>query len=183
MEIMQKDTSFRGIIAKLELFIDDNQDKFVHHAFFRLGNISDAEEIVQDMFVKIYNELKNGKNILNLSAYAYRLITNACIDKLRANRNRIIPIQNVQETEIGIVENPENELIRFEEYKRINKLLDLIPEEQAEIVRFRIVDGMPFKQIANILELPLTTVKSRFSYGIQKIKTQYFNQKEVTNVI
>jgi RNA polymerase sigma-70 factor (ECF subfamily) len=135
--------------------------------------------VVQDTFVKIYNELKLGKIILNPAAFSFRLVINACIDKHRtAKRFTRISFDSVIDLENQASESHEEELIQLEEYMQINALLDVIPEEQSEIVRFRFVDGLHFQQIADILNLPLTTVKSRFSYGMQKIKTQFFNQKE-----
>lgn len=168
------------IISQLELLIDDLQHKLVHHAYFRLGSKADAEDVVQDAFVKIYNEMKLGKAILNPAAFLFRMVTNACIDRIRnAGRFNLVAYELVSDIENQASESRETELIRQEEFRRINALLDLIPDEQAEIVRFRFVDGLHFQQIADILNLPLTTVKSRFAYGMQKIKTQFFNQKEV----
>jgi RNA polymerase sigma-70 factor, ECF subfamily len=180
METPESKLTHSEIISQLELLIDDLQDKLVHHAYFRLGNKPDAEDVVQDAFVKLFNELKQGKAILNPAAYSFRLVTNACIDRLRnGTRFTRVAIESVPVIDAITSGSQEDELIRQEEYRRISALLDSIPGEQSEIVRFRFVDGLHFQQIANILDLPLTTVKSRFSYGIEKIKTQFFNQKEV----
>lgn len=180
MPANKRKSESKEIISQLELLVDDLQDKLVHHAYFRLGNKAEAEDVVQDVFVKIYDELNQGKAILNPAAYSFRLVTNACIDRFRAgSRFTRVSIETVPDIDAQSSESREEELIRHEEYTRINALLDSIPGEQSEIVRFRFVDGLHFQQIADILDLPLTTVKSRFSYGIQKIKTQFFNQKEV----
>jgi RNA polymerase sigma-70 factor (ECF subfamily) len=180
METPERKPTHSEIISQLELLIDDLQDKLVHHAYFRLGNKADAEDVVQDAFLKIFNELKLGKAILNPAAYSFRLVTNACIDRLRnGSRFTRTALESVPFIDAQTSGSREEELIRQEEYRRINALLDSIPVEQSEIVRFRFVDGLHFQQIADILDLPLTTVKSRFSYGLQKIKTQFFNQKEV----
>ena len=177
MKAIETDPNLPDIISQLELLIDVYQDKLVHHAFFRLGNHKDAEDVVQEVFIQMFNEQKQGKLILYPSAYAFRMVSNSCIDHLRT-KTRItqISFDDIQDKEIGFCENKEEEMIRQEEFQRINNLLGSIPEEQAEIVRFRFVDGLPFQHIADILELPLTTVKSRFSYGLLKIKTQFFGR-------
>jgi RNA polymerase sigma-70 factor (ECF subfamily) len=177
-------TNLKEIISQMELLIDSYQDKLVHHAFYRLGNRKDAEDVVQDVFVKMFNELKLGKAILNPAAYSFRLVSNSCTDRHKANiRFTRVSIDDIPDADSAACETREEEMIRQEEFRRINQLLCSIPNEQAEIVRFRFVDGLPFQAIADILELPLTTVKSRFSYGLLKIRTQFFNQKEVTHAI
>ena len=177
-------TEQKEIISQLELLIDSYQDKLVHNAFYRLGNLKDAEDVVQDVFVKIFHELKQGHNILNQAAYAFRLVSNSCADRHRFNKRfSQVSIDDIPDADNSAFENREEEMIQQEEFRRINQLLCSIPIEQSEIVRFRFVDGLPFQTIAEILELPLTTVKSRFSYGLSKIRTQFFNQKEVTHAI
>ena len=108
------------------------------------------------------------------------MIANACIDKQRLAIRRIsYSLEEIPEREIETTGSSESEIIRQEEFTRINRLLESIPREQSEILRYRIVDGLIFPEIAEILNLPLTTVKSRFKYGLEKIKNQYFKQKEV----
>jgi len=180
METPGYKSDFPELVKQVENLIDHYQDKLVHHAFYRLGNKKDAEDVVQDVLVKGFNELKQGTIIHNLPAFTFRLLTNACIDRQRkAARKMHVAIDDVRETEFHFNKSREEELLRQEEFRRINELLDSIPLEQSEIIRFRFVDGLPFQQIADILELPLTTVKSRFTYGIHKIRTQFFNPKEV----
>lgn len=57
-----------------------------------------------------------------------------------------------------------------DDLKRIVKLLDEIPEEQAEVIRLRIYGDNSFAEVADILSVPLPTVKSRFLYGLEKIR-------------
>jgi RNA polymerase sigma-70 factor (ECF subfamily) len=58
----------------------------------------------------------------------------------------------------------------MEEYRRIEKLLQTVPDDQAEIIRLRVLDNLSFIEIAGLLVIPVTTVKSRFKYGIDKLK-------------
>lgn len=56
------------------------------------------------------------------------------------------------------------------EYRRIARLLTEIPDEQAEVIRLRIYGDNSFAEVAEILSLPLPTVKSRFLYGLEKLR-------------
>ena len=69
------------------------------------------------------------------------------------------------------LENEAVEKLRMkEEFMRINNILNMLPNEQAEVVRFRIIDELSFKEITTILGKPESTIKSRFQYAIKKLK-------------
>lgn len=167
--------------VKLENILSEYLDKLVHHAFYRLGNIQDAEDVVQDIIVKLYTE-KEKKNILNFTSYLFKTVSNACIDRLRRNINKKFSgiDSSIEAKRIAIPDHSEK-MIQDAEFLRINKLLSEIPEEQSEVIRLRMIDELRFVEIADILEIPVTTVKSRFKYGVEKLKFYYENVKEVQN--
>ena len=66
---------------------------------------------------------------------------------------------------------------REEEFKRISRLLDTLPEEQAEVIKLRIYGNNSFAEIAEILSVPLPTVKSRFLYGLTKLRRAMKDEK------
>lgn len=70
-------------------------------------------------------------------------------------------------------------MVQREEYHRIEALLQKLPEEQAETIRLRVLDDLSFTDIATILNIPVSTTKSRFKYGIDKLKSKVFKLKEV----
>ena len=75
--------------------------------------------------------------------------------------------------EMGIesfVFSPKDYLTKADFEAVIVKLLDEIPEEQAEVIRLRIYGDNSFAEVADILSVPLPTVKSRFLYGLEKIR-------------
>ena len=68
-----------------------------------------------------------------------------------------------------------NEMEAEEEFRRIERLLSLLPESQTEVIRLHIHAGLKFTEIAELLEEPVTTIKSRFASGIEKLKQQFIN--------
>ena len=57
-----------------------------------------------------------------------------------------------------------------EEFLRISKLLDGLSEQQQEVVRLKCTDGLKFREIARVLEIPEATAKSRYRYAIEHIQ-------------
>ena len=149
-----------------ELLMAAERNGLLQYACYRLGNMDDAEDAVQDVFIKMHQRLtEKHEGIKNLTAYLYRTLANLCISRQReAKRTLTVPIDSQPDP----VE-PDSEDFE-QEFRRINRLLSEIPDEQAEVIRLRFYGDKSFQEIADILGIPLTTAKSRFAYGLEKIK-------------
>jgi len=178
----ENEERFPQTIRELENFIRQHQHKLVRHAFFKLGNLQDAEDVVQNTFIKIYTEQMDYNHVGKPIPYTFRIVSNLCIDKLRSDAKIDHEPLNGSEEAQALTGIPvEDEIIRREEFRRVNSLLSKIPKDQAEVLRLRITDDLSFVEIARILEVPVTTVKSRFKYGIDKLRFNLNPQKEVKN--
>ena len=166
-----EDANGRGKLKELENVVTEFQDQLFRFAFFRTGCYADSQDIVQEVFIKLYKENGHLASIHNIRFYLFRSIANACIDYQRKTKRlkfdsldkAIIP-RNLN------AKDASHELLQIEEYDRIEGLLHKLPVEQAETIRLRILDNLSFKEIADTLNIPVTTVKSRFKYGIDKLK-------------
>ena len=172
---------FPQTLTELGEFIKKNQNRLVRHAFFRLGNRQEAEDIVQEVMIRIYRIKESKRHIEKATSYAFQMVFNACVDNLRKKAKNNFEQLNGKEVLVIDDSNRESEIIAREEFLRINKLLSTIPAEQAEVLRLRIIDEMSFVEIAEIMNVPVTTIKSRFSYGIIKLRTKVNYQEEVKN--
>lgn len=179
--MIENPENFPQTLTELGEFVKKNQDRLVRHAFFRLGNREEAEDVVQEVMIKIYKEKEKKQHIEQATSYVFRMVFSTCLDHLRKKaRNNFVQL-NGKEVLIPDGSNKESEIIAKEEFLRIDQLLDSIPSEQAEVLRLRIIDEMSFVEIAEIMKLPVTTIKSRFSYGIIKLRNKITCQKEVKN--
>ena len=155
-----------SILSDLVRVIGMERDALLTYACYRLGNRSDAEDVLQDCYLRLHERFTDGQEgaKLNIRNYVFRSLSNLCTDRL-ADRTRHLTVdlgqQDVEETD---TDNRESE------YCRITSVLDRIPEEQAEVIRLRMYGNRSFAEISNILQVPLSTVKSRFLYGIEKIR-------------
>ena len=153
-------------IELLARWVDEWQEQLFRYAFFRLGNRTDAEDVVQDAFLKIASITTP---IANPKAYLFRIVANGCVDLMRHN-SRLKPLEERIPTP-SQSEDREAE----EEFQRRARLLAKLPEAQSEVIRLHIHAGLKFTEIAELTEEPVTTIKSRFTSGIEKLKQLFIN--------
>lgn len=153
--------------SRLSGLIRAEYPRLMCYAFYRLGSEEDAQDAVQDVFLKVSDIVSEGKSgrIVNLKNYLYRALSNLCTTRM--NRKRCV--QNIPiDSCFDLAET--NEDSHEEDFLRIRRLLDTLPEEQAEVIRLRVYGNNTFAEIAEVLAIPLPTVKSRFIYGLAKIR-------------
>ncbi len=143
------------------------RDQLFRLAFFRTGSTADAEDIVHNVFLKVFADNAFFSGVDNPRGYLLRSISNACYDHLRRKQDR----QHMPLEKAVLVLMPDESPETFErEYERIAGMLAEIPGEQAEIIMMKTCGGMSFADIASALDIPVATAKSRFRYGIEKIR-------------
>jgi len=158
----------RGAFERL---IDAYQDRLVLCAFRRLGNVHDAEDVVQEVFVRAFADRAKHRHITGVAPYVYRMVLNACTDALRKRGRAAAALQ-----QLGAGENADRRAGPFEasraaeEIHRANGLLDRLPKAQAEAIRLRVFDELSLNEIAEIAGCPVNTVSSRLRYGFRKLR-------------
>ena len=158
--------SRRGNIDEV---IETNLDALVRFAYFRSGNRVDAEDIVYEAVLRL---LENSDKVNDVKCYLFRIVYNLCQDKFRKKQISTIPLETVD-----MPDETENRLDQ-EEIERINRLLDGLPPNEAEIVRMNVIDELSFVEISHILNLPQSTAKSRFYSGMKKMRQKYFTNNQ-----
>lgn len=143
------------------------QPHLMRYACYRLGDADDAKDALQDAYLKVCSKLSDEKSseVKDWRNYIFRTLSNICTSRLsQSSRLKMIPL----DARLDMADLPaeSNEA----DYQRIAQLLVEIPEEQAEVIRLRIYGNNSFADVAEILSLPLPTVKSRFLYGLEKIR-------------
>ena len=151
----------------LEKLIRDNQDYLFRFAYFRVGSREVAEDIVQSVFLKLIVNCIDLALMKSPRMYLFKMVSNRCIDYQRREIVPQVPLDEVK----GLIDEDEEVALR-KEYERIVALLDDIPFEQAEVIRMNTIDNLSFVEIAEILDLSVSTVKSRFMYGVNKVRTK-----------
>ena len=150
--------------------VEDHADLLVWHAFGLLGSMPDAEDVVQDVFIRVFATAR-GDQVGSIRAYLYRAVANACTDLLRSRARAARRTEPVDLDRLATgVGGPPEAAQAIEESARIEALLARLPREQADAIRLRVFDGMRLDEIAEVLDCPTNTVSSRLRYGFQKLR-------------
>lgn len=151
--------------------VDAYADRLLRYAVRHVGNMQDAEDLVQDVFAKAFTRPRHDQ-VISVGAYLYRSVANACTDHLRRRGRSLVYCQ-----EVGIDEllagdlGPAEATQAAEDTRRAEGLLKRLPPEQAEAVRLRVFDGLRLNEIAELLDCSINTVCSRLRYGFQKLRS------------
>jgi RNA polymerase sigma-70 factor (ECF subfamily) len=158
--------------------------RFVYATLYRMAPdwLSSHDDMVQDVFMRVWGSLGTLKNPLAFKTWLNRLIANMFLDALR--RRRVITIsldeaindddgQPSLTREIADTRNlPDEEFERKEVMQQVNTAVRFLPKQFAMAVVLREFDGLEYEQIAKLTKTSVGTVKSRIARGRAKIQTR-----------
>jgi RNA polymerase sigma-70 factor (ECF subfamily) len=145
------------------------KDKVYRFAFNLVGNTMDAEDILQELFIKIWHKKDQFNDIENKEAWCMTVTRNMCIDKLRAKKKAASDISEHQNiSDQG--PTPDKSLEQKDSLNRVMKILEELPASQREIIHLRDVEGYTYKEIAEMTELTEDQVKVNLFRARQKLK-------------
>ncbi len=154
-----------------ERLVDAFMQPLVQYAFRRLGNLHDAEDVVQEVFVRCYARRMECARVAPVAPYLYRMAGNACTDVLRKRGRGEAPWESraIDEIPSG-APSASMRCTAAEELQRAEALIGRLPRKQAEAIRLRTYDNLSLTEIAQVLECSPNTIGSRLRYGFQKLR-------------
>lgn len=146
------------------------------------GDLAEAEDLTQEIFLKLYRTLGRYRGDVPLVAWALRLSRNLCIDYYRHHRTR-----NQAETVNDEIlkhmpgrDNPQARTQAREDLRRVDRALGQMSEISATVIVLRDLQGFSYDEMATILELPSGTVKSRLNRARRELVRCFENQLEMS---
>ena len=177
-----------GDMAAFEELIEGYQRKIFNIALRIIGNYDDANDLAQEVLIRIYKSIGNFKEQSSFSTWIYRITTNVCLDDIRKRKNRkVISLDEEIRVEDGemqrqIVSNdplPEDTAERGELRELVNGAIRSLSEEHRLVIVLRDLQGFSYEEIARILKCPEGTVKSRINRARMALKNVLQSKREL----
>jgi RNA polymerase sigma-70 factor (ECF subfamily) len=165
-----------GDNAAFEVLMERYKDRIYSSILFLVKDNYLAEDLFQDVFIKIIDTLKNKRYTEEgkFLPWALRIAHNLCVDYFRKSK-RTPSAKNTDSKDIfeviNIVEDGvDNKIMQGQSHDRVRKMLDLLPEEQREIIVLRHFANLSFKEIAEITNCSINTALGRMRYGLINLR-------------
>ena len=132
------------------------------------GAAEDAEDLTQEIFLRLYQNLRLYRGDVPLAAWALRLSRNLCIDhyrRARRERRAGVTAEEVLAAMPAGGDDPQAEAQRRQQLRTVYRELEAMSEDLAEVVLLRDLQGWSLEETAAWLEVPVGTVKSRLHRG------------------
>ena len=137
------------------------------HAYYRLGNIEDAEDVTQEAFLKLWKIAPSWKqDKAQVSTWLYLVVSNLCKDRYR--RSTLEGMVSVQEP-TNETQSPTSKIEEEIRQKALYNAMTSLPESQRLAVQLRHIDELTNPQIAEIMELSVEAVESLTARGKRKL--------------
>ncbi len=172
-------------LSQFKTLIRRYQNRVYSAAYRILGNAEEAEEVVQDAFVKVHQNLEKFKDQANFSSWLFRISHNLCMDTMRTKQRKkqgfhLISFdpqatdEEITSSNIGDLPddmpNPAQLLDSEEQEKVIAESISKLPDYQRTVLVLHDLEGFSYQEIAEITGASIGTVRSRLHYGRLKLR-------------
>ena len=147
--------------------LDRYAQRIYNLAYQFAGSAEEAEDLTQEIFLRLYQNLRLYRGDVPLSGWALRLSRNLCIDQYRRNRRERLAGRVSDEVlqYVPALDDPMADAQSREQLRAVHLALEEMSEDLAEVVLLRDLQGWSLEETATYLEIPEGTVKSRLHRG------------------
>ncbi|MEN9570848.1 MAG: hypothetical protein RL172_2079 [Bacteroidota bacterium] len=163
-----KERAFTAIIKKY-------QEKLYWHIRRMVVQHEDANDVLQNMFIKVWNGLDNFREDSQLYTWLYRIATNECLTFLEQQKKRLAISLSDEE---GVMANTLKAEKNFDANKiewKLQLAMQQLPEKQRLVFNLRYYDEMPYEQMSRVLQTSEGALKASYHHAVKKIEDYLLN--------
>lgn len=165
--------------------MDKYQKPLYFHVLKMVRNHEQVEDLVQEAFMKAFNNLNSYNTNYAFSTWLYRITTNHTIDYLRKKKLKTTSINDPVKTKDGEMEiqisddaETDRDIIRKERKKIIHNAINDLPKKYRKVIEMRHLQELSYQEIADQLDLPLGTVKAHIFRAREMLYKELKDKRE-----
>ena len=137
-------------------------------------NAADAEDVVQETMMKVWNRRDQWEQIESIEAFCMTICRNLSLDKVRRMDNQAQSLDAAYDPkDQHVASNPEEQAIQSDRIRLVRQLINQLPEKQRSCMQLRDIEGKSYRDIANILGITEQQVKVNIFRARQTVKESY----------
>jgi len=157
-------------IEEFEIKVLPVNSKLFQFARRLLYEREEAEDAVQEVFIKLWKHRKSLDKLDNIEAYAMRITRNHCLDRIKMKKNLILKTNDYKKENVINNTNPENLLELKETVNKVNKIINSLPEKQKTVIELRDRYGYTLEEIGEIMKMNAGNVRVCLSRARRKVR-------------
>jgi RNA polymerase sigma-70 factor (ECF subfamily) len=157
LELIQK--TAEGDENAFEQLITKHEDKVYSTVYRYVGDRTEAEDVAQEVFVKVWQKAGSFRGKSRFSTWLYRIVANQCLSHRRRRRREPEPLDPVN-VDDQKTDSPEDEIEKKEQLEAVRLAVDSLPERQRLALILAKYEGKAYKEIAEIMGVSLSSVES-----------------------
>ena len=162
----------------LRRIYDKYEDDLLTLAANLLGRTDQAEDVLQDVFMKFIESIDTFELTGGLKGYLARCVANRSRDYLRKGRRRTGEPMEAAAAVESTRRGPLQTVIAIEQQQRLGTALSRLPYEQREAVLLHLQAGLKFREVARVQSVSAKTAESRYRYGLNKLRSMLNSEAE-----
>jgi RNA polymerase sigma-70 factor, ECF subfamily len=143
-------------------------DAIFRHCYFRLFNRDRAKEIMQDTFMRTWEQIVKGTDILNIKAFLYRIATNLIIDETRKKKTESLDV--LQEKGFNPSFTTIDAIFNSIDLGMVKEVLYRIDSKYRDVIVMRYLNDLSVKEIASIMDISQNVISVRIHRGLKEVK-------------
>jgi RNA polymerase sigma-70 factor (ECF subfamily) len=137
-------------------------------------NAADAEDVVQETMMKVWNRRDQWDQIESIEAFCLTICRNLSLDKVRRMDNQAQTLDAAYDPkDQGVASNPEEQAIQSDRVRLVRQLISQLPEKQRSCMQLRDMEGKSYKDIATVLDITEEQVKVNIFRARQTIREKF----------
>ena len=161
-----KEISFRNDVLPLK-------DKLFRLALRITLNREEAEDIVPDTLIKVWNSRDRWQQLDSIEAYSLTVARNLSLDRIKKMENQNGSLEDEKTERLDATSNPSERMIQKDKLDIVKRMIDELPEKQRSCIQLRDIEGKAYKDIAQILGITEEQVKINIFRARQTIKQRF----------